>query len=119
MSLDKFALNEKIILRLIEPAHRHRCHQSWQDSVVFSPGLPTSAGLDTEHICGEVMSHTLNKECKSSSTGTSLSWPFFALPMAVRLANVMTTSSGFFCRITAKPPEFARVEAARANAEEI
>lgn len=46
---------------------------------------------------------TLKSACIISSTGTSLSWPFFALPIAVLFANVMTTSSGLFSKICALP----------------
>lgn len=44
------------------------------------------------------MSVTLNSACSSSSTGVSLSCPFRALPIAVRFANVTTTSFGFFSK---------------------
>lgn len=56
---------------------------------------------------------TLNNARRSSSTGVSLNWPFFARPTAVRFANVITTSSGFFCRICARPNGRAWVLAAR------
>lgn len=46
---------------------------------------------------------TLKRACSISSTGVSLSWPFLARPTAVRFANVMTTSSGCFSRMAAKP----------------
>ena len=46
---------------------------------------------------------TLKRACSISSTGVSFSWPFFARPTAVRFAKVMTTSSGCFSRIAAKP----------------
>lgn len=46
---------------------------------------------------------TLNNACRISSTGASLSCPFFARPTAVRFAKVITTSSGFFSRMAASP----------------
>lgn len=41
---------------------------------------------------------TLNRARRSSSTIVSLSCPFLALPNGVRIANVITTSSGFLSR---------------------
>lgn len=47
--------------------------------------------------------HTLSKACSISSTGWSLSCPFLYRPIAVRAANVMTTSVGFFFKMACKP----------------
>ena len=65
------------------------------------------------HNAGMLMSLTLNKACSISSTGMSLNCPFFAFPIAVRFAKVMTTSSGFCCRMAPRPRGVACVDAAR------
>ena len=50
------------------------------------------------------------RACMSSSTGTSFSWPFRARAIAVRLAKVRTTSSGFFSRRAGSPRECVAIE---------
>ena len=55
------------------------------------------------YLALSVGEHTLYKACIISSTGVSLNWPFRCLPIAVRFANVITTSSGRFSRIAARP----------------
>jgi hypothetical protein len=49
---------------------------------------------------------TLNSARSISSTGVSLNCPFFAFPIAVRFAKVMTTSFGCFCRTLARLPDW-------------
>lgn len=53
--------------------------------------MGTPVVIDTES--------TLNNACIISSTGESLNWPFRCLPVAVRFANVITTSSGRLSRM--------------------
>lgn len=64
---------------------------------------------------------TLNSPCNSSSTGVSFHCPFFARPIGVRFAKVMTTSSGCFAKMAGRPRgmvvEAARIAKGRMNLE--
>lgn len=85
--------------------YRHRYHRFWMGPTSFLRVPPTTTFVDQPTLPKEmhVSKLTLNSACSISSTGVSLCWPFFALPMAVRLAKVITTSSGLFSRMAFKP----------------
>lgn len=90
--------------------HLHRRHQSWTDPAWSSPESPAENPRCSYTRTQTYNVPTLTRASSSSSAGVSLNWPFLALPIAVRFANVMTTSSGFLCRTPARPR--ADVEAA-------
>lgn len=73
------------------------------------PGMPLSISQSASLRKGIV---TLKSPWRSSSTGVSFHCPFFARPIGVRFAKVMTTSSGFLARMADNPRE-GLVEAAR------
>jgi len=90
------------------PTHPRKYRQFLKGPAGFSQGLPIA---QVQSVIGRSKPDglTLNREWRSLSTGTSLSWPFFARLIAVRLAKVMTTSSGRFSRISDRPLGGVRV----------
>ena len=73
-------------------------HRFYWDQAEYSLKWPRQC-LHIKFVIANALIATLNRPRNISSTGASLNWPFFARPIGVLFAKVITTSLRFLEKI--------------------